>query len=424
MKRMAAATALLALVLLCCEQEEAGPSGPQPIVPPQGQGAAQPAQPGPPAQPAQPTAPAHSAEVQKFLDEVIAAAGGAEKLSALQAITYDSRGTYMGMKFTSTNYLAPDGMRMEIRGDYPMLMVMGERCFSAAGPVVIPCSAEERENYKLGLILNQAARLVVLRDAAVWELSLDGTKLSVLHKDEGAKGTLTFDPTSKLLMGIAYRGKWMGKEGEFVTAYAGHRDFEGVKFPTQVKESFEGQTFGEYQQEAFKAVAVDAERLVPPPQVEFGKVFEKKLPAATLACVTYKGPYTGIGAAIEKFMAAVMEKKLPMAGPMMMIYKKAPPQVKDPKKFETEVCLPVAVPAKAKLGKGELRLVAQKPMKVLSLYGKGDYGQKSGEAMGALMKEVAAKKKKPAGPCMQVTFMDPKAFPPEELIFEVVQPIR
>ncbi|NMB75405.1 MAG: GyrI-like domain-containing protein [Myxococcales bacterium] len=421
MRRMAAATALLALVLLCCEKEETGPSGPQPIVPPPGQGAAQPAQPG---QPAQPTAPAHSAEVQKFLDEAIAAAGGAEKLSALQAITFDSRGTYMGMKFTSTNYLAPDGMRMDIRGDYPMLMVMGEKCFSAAGPVVIPCSAEERANYKLGLILNQAARLVPLRDAAVWELSLDGTKLTVLHKDEGAKGTLAFDPQSKLLVGITYRGKFMGKEGEFVTAYSEHRDFEGLKFPTQVKESFEGQGFADYQQEAFKAVAVDAERLVAPPQVEFGKVSEKKLPAATLACVTHMGPYTGIGAAIEKFMAAVMEKKLPMAGPMMMIYKKAPPQVKDPKKFETEVCLPVAVPAKTKLGKGELRLVAQKPMKVLSLYGQGDYGQKAGEAMGALMKEVAAKKKKPAGPCMQVTFMDPKAYPPEELIFEVVQPIR
>lgn len=425
MRRMAAATALVAFVLIYCEKEETAPSGPQPIVPPEGQGAAaQPAQPGQPAQPAQPAAPAHPAEVQKFLDEAIAAAGGAEKLTALKAITFDSRGTWQGMKFTSVNYLAPDGMRMDIRGDYPMLMVMGEKCFSAAGPVVIPCSTEERENYQLGLVLHQASRLVPLRDAAVWELSLDGTKLSVTHKDEGGKGVLSFDPQSKLLMSITYRGKFMGKEGEFVTAYAEHRDFEGVKLPTQVKESFEGQVFAEYQQEGYKAVDFDAQRLRQPPQVEFGKVMEKKLPAATLACLTHKGPYAGIGAAIEKLMAAVMEKKLPMAGPMMMIYKKSPPQVKDEKKFETEVCLPVAVPAKAKLGKGELRLVSQKPMKVLSLYGQGDYGQKSGEAMGALMKELAAKKKKPAGPCMQVTFMDPKAYPPEELIFEVLQPIR
>jgi effector-binding domain-containing protein len=330
----------------------------------------------------------------------------------------------MGMKFTSVNYLAPDGMRMDIRGDYPMLMVMGETCFTAAGPVVIPCSAEEKQNYQLGLALSQAARLVPLRDAAAWELSLDGTKLAVVHKEQGHKGTLSFDPNSKLLIGVAYRGKFMGKEGEFVTEYLEHADFEGVKFPTKVKESFEGQEFAEYQQEGFKAVEPDAQRLRPPAQVEFGKIVEKKLPAATLACVTHKGPYDGLGAVAGKLMAAVMEKKLPMAGPMVMIYKKAPPQVKDEKKFETDVCLPVAVPAKTKLGKGELRLVAQKPMKVLSLYGQGDYGQKSAEAMGMLMKDVAARKKKPAGPCMQVTFMDPAAYPPEELIFEVVQPIR
>jgi len=217
----------------------------------------------------------------------------------------------------------------------------------------------------------------------------------------------------------------MGKEGEFAAEFAGYQDAEGVKMPTKVKMTFAGNVFDEEECSEFKFGPVDAKVLEQPAQVEMGKIVEKKLPAMTLACGTYKGAYDGMGPTLGKLMAFVEKEKMAPAGPMMMSYLKSPPAVKDPKKFVTEVCLPVAAPAPKKPAKkGEYTIKATKPMKVMAVYGQGDYGKTAAALMEQLMKEVKAKKAKPAGPYTQAAYMDPTGYEPDQLISEMGVPIK
>ena len=107
----------------------------------------------------------------------------------------------------------------------------------------------------------------------------------------------------------------------------------------------------------------------------------------------------------------------------MMVNLKGPPAVKDPKKFVTELCLPVSPKAKVDKQSG-YALKPIKPMKALAMYGVGDVTTHSGEIIDKLMKELKDKKKKPAGPVCQICFSDPKEFPPEQQVFQIVQPIK
>jgi effector-binding domain-containing protein len=124
-------------------------------------------------------------------------------------------------------------------------------------------------------------------------------------------------------------------------------------------------------------------------------------------------------------MKHCMEKDLPPAGPMVMVYLKAPPAVKDPKKFVSELCVPMAVPPPAKPKKdGEFTLKGTKPMKVLAMFGVGDYKTKTPELMQKLTEEAKKKKAKAAGPMMQVGYTDPKEYPPEQCVSEMQLPIK
>ena len=124
-------------------------------------------------------------------------------------------------------------------------------------------------------------------------------------------------------------------------------------------------------------------------------------------------------------VVACTENKVPPVGRPMMIYKKGPPRVKKPKKWVTQVCFPVNLKAPKKpKKKGKLTIRALKPGQALAAYGVGEYAQKAPELAALLVKEAKKRKLKPQGPMIHLTYMNPQATPADQLVSELLLPVK
>ncbi len=358
-----------------------------------------------------------------------------DKLKAASTYTGKSKGIYMGMPYTSSNTYQVGHMRMDI--DMPagekMSMVMGEdQCWSQMGKVVVPCGEKEKKATRLIMTMDKAMLLFPLKDKG-WELSVSKQdvggkahdKLTVKRADPAVEGEIIFDPESHLMVRSSYKGPLMGEEGTFVTVFSDTKEFCGIKLPGKLKTTFNGKPYMDEEMIEVNCGGVESSVFAQPEQVADGTVEQKQTTPATVACFTMKGPYKGTPKAMDKLMKFMKNNKLTPMGAPIMVYLKAPPKVKKPKKFVTEVCMPVgAPPPKKPKRKGKFVIKAMKPATVLSMYGIGPYDKKSGQLASQLMKEAMKRKLKAIGPMRQISYMDPQEQPADQLVSEMQIPIK
>jgi len=380
-------------------------------------------------------AKAEESTVDQLLNAAIEAQGGIEKLKAASSWRSSSKGTYMGMPYEAVNLYNDGVVRMDITmpGDEKMAMVTGvDNCWMTSGPVVIDCSREEREANRVNIAMSRASLLWPLEEPG-WKISPAGAvevggrkcdAIEIEHAATGAKGILAFDPVTRLLAFARYDAKMMGQPVRFESWPSDYEDFCGVKMAARWKMTMNGKPYVDEEILDLACVPIEAAALAPPEQVADNTVVERTFQACTGACVTMKGPYSGTGEALGRLMGFLGGKQLMPMGAPMMAYLKAPPEVKDPAEFETEVCFPVGAPPPAEPQvEGAFTIKAFPRTKVLAAYGLGPYDKRSPELAGLVAAELGKRGLEATGPMRQISYSDPQSVPPEKLVSEVQIPI-
>jgi effector-binding domain-containing protein len=382
---------------------------------------------------AEPAAAPAASPAMALLDLAIQARGGLEKIKTVTSWTAKSKGTYLGMPYEAASTYDLESSRMDIANPKgaPMTMVFGtQTCWSKTGPVVIPCSDKEKETYSSSTLMHQALLLFPLKESG-WEISdsketVDDVAYDVLtvKKETPAfTGKLYLDPTTHLVSRVSHESSLGAQAGTYLTVISNHKEECGVMMPTNVSTTFAGAPYVTEESTEISCQAADASVFAQPEQVKDMMVEEKASTQTLLFCTKMKGPYTGMGEAMGKLMGLLSQNQLAPAGAPVSIYVKAPPAVKKPKDFVTEICFPVAAAPKAKMPK-ELIKKDLPSTNVLTVYGIGDYATKSGDLAKMLIDEVKKRKLKVAGPMRQVSYMDPSQHPTDQLVSEMQIPIK
>jgi effector-binding domain-containing protein len=379
-------------------------------------------------------APQAAPSADAILDAAIAAAGGLAKIEAASSWTSRSKGVYMGMPYESKNTYKGGLVRMDVTmSGEPMSMVMGDDpCWMAIGPVVQPCSAEERRMNAMMSAMGEAMLLAPLKRPG-WELrSRSGEAggrpadvIAVRNTAVGASGELYFDPESHRLVEARYPATMHGQEAEVAVTLSQYKDLCGVQTFSKSVSTFGGAPYVEEEVLEMTCAPVDDAAFAAPPQVADGTAVEKDVPSMTVACNVMKGPYDGIGAAIGKVMGFMAEKKLAPAGSPTLLYVVCPAETKDPAKYVTEVCFPVAAPPPAAPEEsGEFVVKGLPPVRVLAVYGVGPCDKKLGEMAKRASDEAKKRKLVPAGHMRQISHSDPATIPPDQQVSELQLPVE
>jgi effector-binding domain-containing protein len=423
----------ISLVTLGCEKKSEGPPAPEPMTPPTK--AEEPAREEPKAAEAK-----LNPEVAKILDAAIEAHGGLEKVMATKSMrskgisknpknpkqtfyTWDGSSKMGHFHGVFTNPI--DGKSVQVRGP--------KHCWYQKGPVVMPC-VEKKKKLTLALTAIQTAQLLWPLKELGWEIKAGKTKvggkefdrLTIRWPEIDAEGYLDFDPESHLLSQITCKTS-DGKGHVATNAGSEYKEYcGGFKFANKwIYSDIEGKQPQLIEYTDITCEPVDDKIFEQPAQVADGTVLEKESRAVTVACTKMKGPYEKTGESIDKLVAFLKKQKLSAAGSAMLTYLKAPPKVKKPKKFVTEICIPVETQApKRPKKKGKFVIKAIKPQKVLAVFGLGPYEKKSPELMKLLTQELKKRKLKPAGPMRQIAFMDPNDAPADQLVSEMQIPVK
>ena len=373
----------------------------------------------------------------RILDAAIQARGGLDKIKVMASKTYQSKGSYQGMPYVANNVFQIGTLLMEVGAEggssARMTMVWGlDKCWNKSGKVLLPCGEEEKKNGQASMTIDKASLLFPLKQPG-WELSgskaeQDGKAYEVLMVREtasGVTGVLMFDPTTHLLARVKYQGTRGGLTGEFVMDVQEHKELCGVPFPSKMATTFSAQPYVSEEVVEMKCGPVDASLFNQPAQVADKTVEEHPTGPAVLVCTSMKGPYSGMEAAMKKLGEFMVLNNLAAMDAPLAIYQKAPPAVKAPEKFVTDVCYPISGEPALTLEKGgEFSVQKLDPGAVLAMYGVGEYGKKCEELASLLSKEAAKKRLKVAGPLRQIFYMDPKSAPPDQLVSQLQLPLK
>jgi len=392
--------------------------------------------------PATETEPAKEAPAAKpdpamnLLDQAIAAHGGAEKLKAVKACTMQIEGESPLGSFTATSTIANGHHRMDTKlangNEFTFTRGPGH-CWAKKGPVILEMGTGEKETHQATAALLEAMLLWPLKEKG---LDLKASKVKIGDREcdqleiswpSGVTGSLVFDPQNYLLIqaGVNVPGPVEGRSQEIKIALSEHKEFCGVKMASRQAFSLNQKPMQLLMIKEASCAPVDAKLFAQPEQVADKTIRERPTSAVTIACTTMRGPYTGVGKALKGLMESLVENKVPPIGRPMMIYKKGPPRVKKPKKWVTEVCFPVNLEAPKKPQKqGKLTIRALKAGQALAAYGVGEYDQKAPELAALLVKEAKKRKLKPQGPMIHLTYMSPQTTPAEELVSELLLPLK
>jgi effector-binding domain-containing protein len=390
----------------------------------------------PPATEPEKAAPAEGDPAAQILDQAIAAHGGTEKLKAISACTMQVEGESPLGSFTATSTVANGHHRMDTKlanGNQFTFTRGPEHCWAKKGPVILPMGTGEKETHQATAALLEAMFLWPVKEKG---LALTASKVKIgdqecdrleINWSSEATGSLVFDPKSHLLIqaGVKVQGPVEGRSQEIRIALSEHKEFCGVKMASKQAYSLNQKPMQLLMIKEASCDPVEMKVFTQPEQVANGTIRERPTSAVTIACTTMKGPYSGIEEAMKGLMEALVENKIPPIGRPIMIYKKGPPKVKKPKKWVTQVCFPVNLEAPKKpQKKGKLIIRALKAGQALAAYGLGEYDKKAPELAALLVKEAKKRKLKPSGPMIHLTYMNPQTTPAEELVSELLLPVK
>ncbi|MFC1654576.1 hypothetical protein ACFL2F_02120 [Myxococcota bacterium] len=389
--------------------------------------------------PAQKTAqesPAKPDQAAQLLDRAIAAHGGADKLKAVAAVTAQVEGESPLGSFTATSTVAHGHHRMDTKlanGNQFTFTRGPEHCWAKKGPVILPMGTGEKEPHQATAALMEAMFLWPVKEKG---LALKASKVKIgdsecdqleINWSSVVTGSLVFDPQSHLLIqaGVNVQGPVEGRSQEIKIALSEYKEFCGVKMASRQASSLNGKPMQLLMIKEASCDPVEMKVFTQPEQVADGTIRERPTSPVTIACTTMKGPYTGLEEAMKGLMEALVENKVPPIGRPLMIYKQGPPRVKKPKKWVTQVCFPVNLKAPKKpKKKGKLTIISIKPGKALAAYGIGAYAQKAPELAALLVKEAKKRKLKRLGPMIHLTYMNPQTTPADQLVSELLLPVK
>jgi effector-binding domain-containing protein len=380
------------------------------------------------------TAPVDAPSADRILDAAIEAAGGLAKIEAASSRVSRSQGVYMGVPYESKNTYKNGLVRMDIAmAGEPMSMVMAaEPCWMQTGPVVQSCTAEERRMNGAMSAMGEAMRLAPLKRPG-WELTARSGEaggrpadvLAVRNAAVGAAGELYFDPESHTLVEARYEATMHGQEAEVVVALSEYEELCGVRTFSKSVATFGGAPYVEEKIGEMACGPVDDAVFAAPAQVADGTTVEKDVPAMTVACDVMRGPYDGVGAAIGKVMGFMAERGLGPVGAPTLLYVVCPAETKDPAKYVTEVCFPVAAPPPAVPEEsGDFVIKGLPATRVLAVYGVGP-SEKTSPVMAQRASDEAKKRQLvAAGHMRQISYSDPATVPPDQQVSELQLPIE
>lgn len=377
-------------------------------------------------------APPTAAEI---LDAAIEAAGGLEKIEAASSWVSRSKGVYMGLPYESRNTYKDGLVRMEITmaGEQTTMVMGDDPCWMTSGPVILPCSTEDRAINRAMGAMGEATRLAPLKRPG-WEMTarrtdVDGRSCDVFdvrNATAGAEGVLILDAETHVVVRSMYMATMHGREAEVVVVPSENKELCGVQMPSKIVTTFGGTPWVEEELLELSCGPVDDAAFAEPPQVADGTVVVRDAPVAVVGCVVMQGPYDGMGAAFGKLMGLLGAAGLAPAGHAMAVYTVGPAETKKPEKYVTEVCIPVGVAAPPAPGKppGELLVKTLPAAKAVSVYGVGPCEKKSPELAKRAMAEAKTRKLKPAGQMRQIFYSDLATTPPEKQVSEMQLPVK
>ncbi len=375
--------------------------------------------------------PAEPEQAARILDQAIEAHGGAGKLKALAAVTAQVEGQSPMGAFTATSTFARGHHRMDIKlenGNQFAFTRGPKYCWAQKGPVIVPMAEEEKKSQRAMAALMEAMLLWPVKQKGLatgaGKVKIDDKEYDQLKlewPDLEAEGSLVFDPRSHLLVraGVSIPGQ------EIEIALSEHQEFCGVKIASRRAAKFNGKPMQLIMWKQADCAPVDEQTFRNPEQVADKTIGQRQTIPATVACTTMKGPYTGLEKTMQELTQKLKDNKIPVIGRPLMIYKKGPPRVKQPKKWVTQVCFPVNLEAPQKPEKkGEIVIMALKPGTALTAYGIGEYAKKAPELAALLVKEAKKRKLKAQGPMIHLTYTNPQTTPAAELVSELLLPLK
>lgn len=206
---------------------------------------------------------AGDAESEAVVDKAIKAMGGAEKLGAIKAATWKSKGkiTVGGgdNEFTAqSTFHGLDHYRSEFEGDFGgntikgVTVLAGDKGWRKFGDMGMPLDKAGVANEKRTVYLQVVPSILVPLKGKEFKIALAGTeqvagKPAVALKVTGPDGKdfkLYFDKESGLpVKQVASVIGFMGEEFEQESSYSKFKDFGGVQRATHVEVKRDGETF-------------------------------------------------------------------------------------------------------------------------------------------------------------------------------------
>jgi DNA gyrase inhibitor GyrI len=380
-----------------------------------------------------PAKPDHAAQI---LNRAIEAHGGAEKLKAILACTMQVEGESPLGSFSATSTVAGGHQRMDTKletGNEFTFTRGPTHCWAKKGPVIISMGEHEKKTHQATAALIEAMFLWPVKEkgmstkaskAKVDDRECD--QLEIQWPDLDAVGSLVFDPQSHLLIQAGVKVQIQaGQTQEIKMVLSEHQEFCGVKMASKQASWLNGQPMQLLIIKTASCAPVEQKLFEKPGQVADQTIRERPTTLVTIACTTMKGPYTGLETTLRELVQELADNQVPPIGRPLMIYKQGPPRVKQSKKWVTQVCFPVNLKTPKKpQKKGKLTIRALRPGPALAAYGVGEYAKKAPELAALLLKEAQKRKLKPKGPMIHLTYMNPQATPADQLVSELLLPVK
>jgi hypothetical protein len=442
LKRIAAGSLCLLLAAAGCDDEPATDTAGQPAAAVAEPDAAAPTggpsmadQPEPADAAADRTAPATTTKVEpgespaakKLMDAATAARGGWEAMDGTAFITADWEGELENMKLTGRYAYLPGRSRLDLDAGAAYDSMVGgiDRCWKRKGPVVLPCQQREAAFQKAYHTLLLAAHLWPMRKTATWALTADSTeedgrRWDVLHyrtTGSALTGELLLDPETHLVARGRCRVQLGDKRGRIVIHFSDYRPACGSRMAHRMRSTFAELPLSDERLSNVSCQRRPADDFIQPQQVADGTVQLRRLEARARVCTEVAGPLSGLEQAFPRIGRFMRSEGLRPLGPPELIYRLGPHQVDDPARQRTGLCFPLKSEAAAAVeSRDGFTIERLEPAEAITIYTRGHYLERAPEVIPRLAQEANKRGLTTAGHPVQVTYMQPTAYPVDELV--------